>query len=124
VEKKYFHPSVTPRERAIFEAGIALGALTHQFIGTPISSDDAVITSLEDAISRVGMLQPYRVKVEARIDRGALRTKQHPYDYEGLSDKQLRLRVDTRFGAARVRARMRFVVELHYPLMYIEYVSG
>ena len=30
---------VNDRDRAVFEAGIKLGALYHQFVGTPISVD-------------------------------------------------------------------------------------
>jgi hypothetical protein len=124
IEKKYFHRSVTPRERAIFEAGIALGALTHQFTGTPISTDEKTVRSLEDAISRVGRLQPYRFNVEAKINRTMLRGKEHPYDYGALSENQLELSVETRFKGARARARMHFLPELQYPLMYLEDVSG
>ena len=32
---------ITERDRAIFEAGIKLGALYHQWVGTPISKKSA-----------------------------------------------------------------------------------
>ena len=43
---EYFNCSI--RERAVFEAGIKLAAVYHQFIGTPISASNA--ESLERAI--------------------------------------------------------------------------
>ena len=38
VNEKYFS-NITKRERAIFEGGISMGALFHQFIGTPVNKD-------------------------------------------------------------------------------------
>ncbi|HIQ32623.1 MAG TPA: dihydroneopterin aldolase, partial [Methanothermococcus okinawensis] len=45
--KRYFK-NLTPRERAVFEGGITLGALFHQFVGTPVSLKNREI--LERAI--------------------------------------------------------------------------
>ncbi|MCX8191821.1 MAG: dihydroneopterin aldolase family protein, partial [Nitrososphaerales archaeon] len=50
IVRKYFDQSLTDRERAIFEGGIALGALYHQFIGIPICRDRKVVSMLERAI--------------------------------------------------------------------------
>jgi hypothetical protein len=36
VDEKYFK-NISKRERAIFEGAITMGALFHQFIGTPVS---------------------------------------------------------------------------------------
>ncbi len=38
VNEKYFS-NITARERAIFEGGISMGALFHQFVGTPVNKD-------------------------------------------------------------------------------------
>ena len=38
VDKKYFS-NITSRERAIFEGGISMGALFHQFVGTPVNAE-------------------------------------------------------------------------------------
>ena len=46
-DEKYFQ-NITPRERTIFEGAITMGALFHQFIGTPVSLDS--VTSLEKAM--------------------------------------------------------------------------
>ena len=36
VDQKYFS-NITTRERAIFEGAISMGALFHQFVGTPVN---------------------------------------------------------------------------------------
>ena len=45
------------REQVVFEAGIKLGALYHQWVGTPISRASA--GSVEAAIERAVILQPF-----------------------------------------------------------------
>ena len=47
VDKEFFS-NITSRERAIFEGAITMGALFHQFVGTPISRD--TVESLEKAM--------------------------------------------------------------------------
>ena len=60
----------TNREIAAFEAGIKLGALYHQFVGSPVSPKTA--DSLERAIEESISLQPYVRSVDVRIDRRML----------------------------------------------------
>ena len=38
VDEKYFS-NITKRERAIFEGAISMGALFHQFVGTPVNKN-------------------------------------------------------------------------------------
>ena len=38
VDKEYFS-NITSRERAIFEGAISMGALFHQFVGTPVNKN-------------------------------------------------------------------------------------
>jgi len=61
------------------------------------------------------------VKLDARrVRRGG----RHPYDYSTLRGSELTVRVQVRYGGARVHAAMRFIKELGYPLMYVERVEG
>ena len=46
-EEDYFR-NLSNRERAIFEGGISMGALYHQFVGTPVNIESC--NSLEKAI--------------------------------------------------------------------------
>jgi len=122
--KKYFHPSITDRERAIFEAGIALGALYHQFVGLPIAKREDVLRAVKEAIEKVMSLQPFREKVEVRFDVGSIRGEGlGPYDYSSLKGDAIDARVVVKYGSARVKARMRFVQELGFNLMYVEDVE-
>ena len=68
VDKTYFS-NITKRERAIFEGAISMGALFHQFVGTPVnkSSKKSLETSMEESLK----LQPAieDVQVEIRFDK-------------------------------------------------------
>ncbi|MEM2213664.1 MAG: dihydroneopterin aldolase family protein [Candidatus Nezhaarchaeales archaeon] len=122
--KRFFHPSITDRERAIFEAGIALGALYHQFIGIPIARRKEVLQAVKDAIEKTMMLQPFREKVEVSFNLDAIGGKtSNPYDYSLLKGEAMDVRVVVRYGSARVKARMLFVEDLNFNLMYIEDVE-
>lgn len=119
--KKYFDKSVTDRERAIFEGGIALGAIYHQFTGIPIIKDKDLIKALERAISKSMGLQPYRESVEVKINVEMIKgEKSHVYDYETLKGKHLDVRVKTKYGDSRATVRMRYIPEIDFTLMYIE----
>ena len=65
-EDDYFK-NLTYRERAIFEGGISMGALFHQFVGTPVSVD--TIASLEKAIEESILLQPAIVDVDVKLNK-------------------------------------------------------
>ncbi len=40
IDEKYFK-NISNRERAIFEGAITMGALFHQFVGTPVNLESA-----------------------------------------------------------------------------------
>ncbi|MCX8204442.1 MAG: dihydroneopterin aldolase family protein [Candidatus Nezhaarchaeota archaeon] len=123
--RKLFPPDLTDRERACFEAGIALASIFHQFAGTPVSRSPRVLRALERAMEASLSLQPFRERVEVKID--ARRVKERgkpPYSYSTLRGDELVVKVSVKYGGARAVASMRFVPELGYPLMYIERVEG
>jgi hypothetical protein len=111
----------TARDRAAFEAGIKLGAIVHQFVGTPVTP--ATAADLERAIESAARLQPGVVDVRVRIDRGRLAVR-GPYAYGTLSEDLLHVEVSIRIGAATAVGVLRFVPELDYPLMYLKDVGG
>ena len=55
------------RERCIFETGIKLATIYHQYVGTPFNSIS--VGSLEEAISRSIEVQPYVEYAKVTIDR-------------------------------------------------------
>jgi hypothetical protein len=73
--KKYFDAGVTDRERAAFEGGIALASIYHQFVGTPISLRGDSVKALERAIEEAVKLQPYRERVNVKVDTGRLKQR-------------------------------------------------
>jgi len=120
---KYFDRKVTERERAVFEGGIALAALYHQFIGTPISkADRGTVETLEKAMEQSAKLQPYREDVKVKINIKAMREAGGRYGYETLRGELLDITVKTKYGRAEATLRLRHIPELNYPLMYIEQI--
>ena len=109
------------RDRAVFEAGIKLGSIYHQYVGAPLSR--ATVPDLERAIESATRVQPMVEDVRVRIDRKRLRAR-GPYRYASLSDEMLQAEVTVKVGGTRVTAVLRYVPELDYPLMYLKEVRG
>ena len=122
--KKYFDESVSDRERAIFEGGIALGAIQHQFTGIPISRDPKIIEALEKAIRLTMELQPFKEQIEVKIRKEQIKgSKKHLYDYDMLKDSALEVRVTSKYRKAKAVVAMRYIPELDYNLMFVEKVE-
>jgi hypothetical protein len=110
----------TPREVCAFEAGIKLGALFHQFIGTPVS--EASKASLEEAIRSAVMNQPYVKKVEVRIKPEALeRASKNAFGYASLSPEMLEASVWIEYRGVTCRGRLAYMEDKRYPLMTLEF---
>ena len=76
VDKEYFS-NITTRERAIFEGAISMGALFHQFVGTPVNKDtkEGLEKSMEDSLR----LQP-ACPLHAIIHLSSLLVSVYPQD--------------------------------------------
>jgi hypothetical protein len=103
----------TDRENAVFEAAIKLGALYHQFVGTPVSRLTA--EKIEAAIESAVSLQPYVTGIEVHLDRSLM--QENPFGYSELSGAMYHVTIETRFGDAVCRAQLRY--ENGYPMMKI-----
>jgi hypothetical protein len=77
----YFNCSL--EERAVFESGIKLGTIYHQFVGTPLSASS--VESLEKAIEDGVRVQPFVKDISVHISREALRRKKDEFDYQTLT---------------------------------------
>jgi dihydroneopterin aldolase len=119
VDKKYFK-NITNRERAIFEGAITMGALFHQFIGTPVSIKNVEV--LEKSIADAMTLQPCINKVEIKIDRETLDKIKNEFDYISLTGEMLDVKVVSDYYDNRAVIRLKFIPELNYPLMFVEEV--
>jgi hypothetical protein len=111
---------ITDRDIALFEAGIKLGALYHQFIGTPVSTDTVV--DLETAIERSVALQPWVSFVDVKIDRERVQECENEFKYCELRGEMLDVTVMVSYKAVGVQARVKYEAEMDYPLMRIEKV--
>ena len=101
------------REQAIFEAGIKLGALYHQWVGTPISRRSAA--SVETAIEKAVILQPFVEEITVRLDRDLM--TENAFGYSELPGLMFDVEIMTRVGFSYCRARLS--PEDGYPLMEI-----
>jgi dihydroneopterin aldolase len=104
---------ITDRERAAFEAGIKLGALYHQFVGTPIARETA--DTVETAIERAVGLQPYVTDIAVRLNRDLMVS--NAFGYSELAGRMFDVAIGTRVGSAVCQARLS--LEDDYPLMKI-----
>lgn len=101
------------REAAAFEAGIKLGALYHQFVGSPVSRQTA--SSLEQAMEESISLQPHVRRIEVKISRDMI--AKNPFGYGELAGKMIYAEVEIEYGGERILARLEYDPDLDYPLM-------
>jgi hypothetical protein len=120
IEEKYFK-NISGRERAIFEGAITMGALFHQFVGTPVNSESA--ETLENSIKNAMELQPCIEGVEVKINRRMLEETKSKFNYVSLSGDMMDIRVVSKFSGKKAVLRMEYIEELMYPLMYVESVD-
>lgn len=99
--------------QAAFEAGIKLGALYHQWVGTPISRRSAA--SVERAIEQAVILQPFVEEITVRLDRDLM--TENLFGYSELYGLMFDAEIVTRVGFAYCRARL--APKDGYPLMEI-----
>ena len=116
---KYFRCS--DRERAVFEAGVKLGSVYHQYVGSPV--DRRSVRALERAMEAGMRAQPHVVSARVRIDRAALVRAITKMGYASLAGDMLDVIVTTRVSRSIAVGRLRFVRALKYPVMSIERVS-
>jgi hypothetical protein len=108
----------TSRERAVFEAGIKMGTIYHQFIGTPVSLKNADL--LERSIENSIMIQPYAISCTVKINREALGEKKDQYDYVSLMGEMLEVEVTIQYEDIEAKAGMTYSKKHNYPIMFIK----
>jgi dihydroneopterin aldolase len=122
--RRSVHPvPLTPREALLFEAGIKLGGIFHQYLGIPVSpkTAGALARTIEAAVA----LQPFVEKVRVRITpaRGG-EPGQGRFGYRYVTGEMIDARVTLADGQARVVARLSYRDDLRYPLMRVEAASA
>lgn len=101
------------RERAVFEAGIKMGALYHQWVGTPVSRHSAA--SVEAAIEKAVILQPFVEEITVTLDRNLM--TENRFGYSELSGLMFQVEIVTRVGFSYCRARL--APDMGYPFMQV-----
>jgi len=109
---------LSSRERLLFEAGIKLGGVFHQYLGIPVSSRTSA--SLARAIEAAVGLQPFvrRVRVQIRPERGGPIGRGR-FGYRYLIPEMLDVSVELVDGTTAVEANLRHRPDLRYPLMKV-----
>ena len=123
-ENILFSPDLTNRERACFETGIKLGALYHILCGIPISSNEKVISSIEKGIESAISCQPYVKSVKINLNREKIiGDKSTPFDYDEITGKIISAEIIIDYQSTQITAKINWVENLQYPLMYIEKIQ-
>lgn len=110
----------TAAETASFEAGIKLGALYHQFVGTPVSTES--VPSLETAIERSIANQPYCNRVSVNLDEDRIEADANRFGYAEVTGTYLDVEVEIDYDGSTATARMK--LEDGYPMMRLVSVEN
>ena len=113
---------INNRDMAVFEAGIKLGALYHQFVGTPINTQmiDGLSRMIEESIG----LQPFVRSISVTIDNEMVKKKQNPgFGYCELEGRMLHVSLQVLYKNVIVHAEMRYDEETDYPFMSIKKIE-
>ena len=107
----------TARERACYEAGIKMGTIYHQFVGTPVSHHSR--PELEKAIEESIRVQPFVKDVKVRIVCDSLKEGGDRYSYVSLTGEMIDAVVTIELDGVVLTSEMRYDTEMGYPLMFI-----
>ena len=115
-ENKIFNnyfKNLTDKERAVFEGGITLGALFHQFVGAPISLKNKEIMekSIEESMKNQPCVEDIQVKIVGDLKEDK---------YVSLDGNMLNVRLKIKVNDIVAILRLKYIKELDYPLMFIE----
>ncbi len=119
--ERYFE--CTDSQRVSFELGIKLGALFHQFVGTPVSSKN--IEKLERAMESTTESQAFVRSAEVNIK--PKKSSDHdkgPFDYTTLSGDMIKAKVEVEYKGIKAIGKMEYMEKMNYPLMYLESIDG
>jgi dihydroneopterin aldolase len=129
IADKFQSSKISKREQAIFETGIKLATIFHQFSGTPLTNDAVTKRKIADGIEASISCQPYvsRVSIDFTSHsetEGPQFRKSHEFDYTEISGRNLIAEVEIQFKNWKVTGCMKWIEDLNYPLMYIKDISN
>lgn len=113
---------ITDQDQALFEAGIKLGALYHQFIGSPLTA--SAIPALEKAIEESIRVQPFVEEITVRIDeKKVLNELNETFRYTELKGHMLNVKITVRVNKTFAFVSLKYDESLKYPLMKIDKIE-
>ena len=114
---------INERDIALFEAGIKLGALYHQFTGTPISS--GTISGLERTIEESIGVQPFVKSVSVSIDREMVEKKLNgKFGYGELEGRMLNVGLEVLHGNTKASVELAYDAVNDYPMMSVKKIES
>ena len=123
-QNSYFPPDLNDRERASFEIGIKLGAIYHILSGIPISSNPKIIQSIEKGIEAAISCQPYVKSIKVELKQDDIKgDKSSEFYYDEISGKLIRAEMKVVYKSIEVVARIDWIDEMQYPLMFIKEIT-
>jgi len=123
-DKIYFSSNLSLRERACFETGIKLGALYHILCGIPITSDEEIVSSIEKGIEAAISCQPFVKSIKIKLEKDKIvGNKSTAFDYDEITGKIIQAELLIKYEDIEVLAKIDWIEEMQYPLMYIEKIS-
>jgi len=93
--------------------------VVHQFTGIPVKFVEE-IEHLKKVIEYAIRSQPFKIDADVKISIDISQNTENPYRYETLKSRHLDITITTKYGRAKVKARLRYVPDLDYTLAYIE----
>jgi len=117
--ERYFE--CTDSQRISFELGIKLGALFHQFVGTPVSSKN--IDKLESAMESTTESQAFVKSAEVDIKPEKSSSDDGPFDYTTLTGDMIEAKVEVGYKDITAIGKMKYIEKMNYPLMYVESIE-
>ncbi len=108
------------RERTAFELGIKLGSLFHQFIGAPVTEDNAKILSraMEETTERQAYVKSAKINID--LGRGKRDGKEGVFEYNTLTEDMIEAEITVEYKGIEAVGILKYIKELNYPLMYID----
>ncbi len=110
--------NLSSREKCLFELGIKLASIYHQFIGTPVSerSREILERAIEESIKNQPFVKDVRVKINI--------TEKNKFNYSSLNEKMLYAEVVVEVDSVECKGVLKYIEEIKYPLMFVEYVKN
>lgn len=113
---------ITDQDQALFEAGIKLGALYHQFIGSPLSVSG--ISAMEKAIEESIRVQPFVEEITVQIDEKKVASDlNETFRYTELKGSMLNVKITVQVNKTLAFVSLKYDNSLKYPLMKIDKIE-